>query len=100
LKFKGTKLLIENPTEENIVIFDSMTEFSIKHDGKWELGNETQGGLMITSTVASKDKLEMDLEMELSRIQSDKVKVTIYYANDYESEKSEPQSIIYTKKGE
>lgn len=100
LKFHGMNLLIDNPTDNNIVIFDSKTEFSTKKKGTWELEENNQSDLMITSSVLSKEKLEINLENTLSAIQSDEIKVTIYYSYGYDSEKSKAESIIYNKKKE
>jgi len=99
-KFDGMKLQIENHTNEDIMILDSETEYSIKKDGKWELVDSIHGDLMLTSSVLSKEKSELNLAIKLSEIQSNEIKVTVYYSNGHDSDEYEAKSIIYNKKGE
>ncbi|EOL46422.1 hypothetical protein [Enterococcus caccae] len=78
-KFEGKKLMIANDSEKVLTVFESETTFLIEKNKEWVLTDRTTGLLARSGGALSKSVYEYDLTNELSEIDSNKVKVTVYY---------------------
>ncbi|WP_086313701.1 hypothetical protein A5821_001234 [Enterococcus sp. 7F3_DIV0205] len=95
-KFEGKKLLITNNSKDVLTVFESETKFSIEKNKKWILADRTTGLLAWSGGASSKTVYEYDLTNELSEIDSNKVKITVYYTFGSSTEgKRHEKEMIY-----
>lgn len=97
LIFEGTKLVVENHSEDVIVVADSKTKVSVEKNGEWVLVDKIVGTVAVTTGILSKEKTDFNFDKDFAEIQSQKIKVTIYYQYGYTSDVWYSKSIIYNK---